>query len=334
MKPKVSVIIPTYNRAKDVQNAINSVLGQTFKDFEVVVVDDGSSDDTGKVLTEMYGDRIRYHFQTNQGLSGALNTGLQLAQGEWVAFLDSDDYWENEKLEAQFKALEKFGSQCGASYTDVGFFNYPEPRTMFELADERDRHHEAMGINKEAMRMIVSPGGAGMVVCICAVMARADLVKQAGGFDRNLKFGMDSDFLFRLAKLTDFCYVNQRLVMVDRSPGEQRHVGASAEWNKKEFVIRQTQIRFEKFLNGSEGVPADVKKSIVSGLGAVHSGLANCHLQAGENGKAREEAFKAVQTVFGFNLAVKWLLTWISPRLALRTVQLHQERKKTAAPFV
>ena len=139
--------------------------------------------------------------------------------------------------------------------------------------------------------------------------------------------------MFRLARLP-VLLCEQSASLVDRSPAEVRHVGASSEWNKLEFVIRETQIKFEKFLDGSEGVPAEVKKSIVAGLGAVHSGLANCHLQNGDYGKAREEAFKAVQTVFGFNLAVKWLLTWISPRLALRTVQLHQERKKTAAPFV
>lgn len=334
MNPKVSVIIPTYNRATDVQNAINSVLCQTFTDFEVVVVDDGSSDDTGKILREIYGDRIRYQFQANQGLSGALNTGLAQARGEWVAFLDSDDLWEKEKLEWQFKALERFGAQCGACYTDVGFFNYPETRTMFELADDNERHQEEMGLSPNVLKLVARPGGAGMVVCICSILARADLVKRAGGFDRSLRFGMDSDFLFRLAMLTNFCYVNRRLVLVDRSPGEQRHVGVSAEWNRLEFVLRQTEIRFEKFLRLSEALPAKLRKSIISGLGAIHSGLANCHLEAGEYGKAREAAFKAVQTDFNWNVAVKWLLTCVSPRLALRTVQRHQQRRKTAAPFV
>ncbi len=334
MNPKVSVIIATYNRAKDVQNAINSVLSQTFTDFEVVVVDDGSSDATGKILKEIYGDRIRYHFQENQGLSGALNTGLAQARGEWIAFLDSDDLWEKEKLEWQFKALERFGAQCGTCYTDVGFFKHPETRTMFELADQSDRHEEAMGISTNAMKLVVRPGGPGMVICICSILARADLVRKAGGFDRDLRFGMDSDFLFRLAMLTSFCYVNRRLVLVDRSPAEQRHAGASAEWNKLEFVLRQTQIRFEKFLRQSEGLPREMRKLIVGGLGAIHSGLANCHLQAGEYGKAREAAFRAVRLNLNRNLTVKWLLTWISPRLALRTVQRQQQRRKTAARFV
>jgi glycosyltransferase involved in cell wall biosynthesis len=334
MNPKVSVIIPTYNRAAMVRNAIESVLGQTFTDLEVVVVDDGSSDDTGKILRETYGDRIRYYFQTNQGLSAALNKGLAEARGEWVAFLDSDDLWEKEKLEWQFKALEQFSPQCGACYTDTRFFNYPETRTMFQLAEEKDGHEGTMGVSPDVMRMVVRPGGAGMVVCICSVMARADLVRKSGGFDPNLRFGMDSDFLFRLAMLTDFCYVNRPLVLVDRSPGENRHVGVSSEWNKLEFVLRQTQIRFEKFLRLSEGLPTKMRKSILAGLGSVHSGLANCHLEAGEYGKAREALSRAAQMNLTFNIAVKWLLTWISPRLALRAVQQHQQRRKDLVPFV
>ena len=333
MNPKVSVIIPTYNRSIQVQNSIQSVLCQTFTDFEVIVVDDGSSDDTKKVLAETFGDRIRYYFQTNQGLSAALNKGLTEAQGEWVAFLDSDDLWEKEKLEWQFKALEQFGPQCGASYTDVRFFNYPETRTMFQLADENDRHEGTMGVSRNVLKLVVSPGGAGMVVCICSILARADLVRRAGGFDTNLRFGMDSDFLFRLAMLTEFCYVNRPLVLVDRAPAENRHVGVSSEWHKLEFVLRQTQIRLEKFLL-SESLPTKLRKLIVAGLSSVHSGLANCHLEAGDYGRAREALSRAAQLDLTFNIAVKWLLTWVSPRLALRAVQQHQQREKDLVPFV
>ncbi len=334
MNPKVSVIIPTYNRSVEVRKAIESVLCQTFTDLEVVVVDDGSSDDTGKVLQEKYGDRIRYFFQTNQGLSAALNKGLAEARGEWVAFLDSDDLWEKEKLEGQFKALEQFGAQCGACYTDVRFFNYPETRTMFQLAEKDEQHEGPIGVSTNVLKLVATPGGAGMVVCICSVLARADLVRKSGAFDTNLRFGMDSDFLFRLAMLTNFCYVNRPLVLVDRAPAEQRHVGVSSEWDKLEFVLRQGQIRFEKFLRLSEGMPTKMRKLLLSGLGSIHSGLANCHLEAGEYGKAREAISRAAQLHLTFNIAVKWLMTWISPRLALRAVQRHQQRAKDVVPFV
>jgi glycosyltransferase involved in cell wall biosynthesis len=334
MNPRVSVIIPTYNRAVDVQNAIRSVLCQTFTDFEVVVVDDGSSDDTRKILAEAFADRIRYCFQSNQGLSSALNKGLAEARGEWVAFLDSDDLWEKEKLELQFKALEQFGTQCGACYTDVRFFNCPETRTMFELAEEGDRHEGTTGISMNVLKLVASPGGAGMVVCICSVLARTDLVRRTGGFDLNLRFGMDSDFLFRLARLTDFCYVNSPLTLVDRSPAEARHVGVSSEWNKTEFVLRQTQIRLEKFLSTSEGLPTGMRSLILAGLGKVHSGLANCHLEAGEYDKARAAVSRAAQYDLTFNIAVKWLLTRVSPQLATRAVERYQQRKRNFVPFV
>ncbi|HUO36169.1 MAG TPA: glycosyltransferase family A protein, partial [Candidatus Acidoferrum sp.] len=134
MNPKVSVVIPTYNRAKKVRGAIDSALGQTISDLEVIVVDDGSSDNTAKVLQEAYGTRIRYFAQQNQGASAARNKGMAEARGEWIAFLDSDDFWEKEKLEWQLKTVEQFAPDCGVCYTDARFFNYPETRTMFQLA--------------------------------------------------------------------------------------------------------------------------------------------------------------------------------------------------------
>ena len=109
MTPKVTVVIPTYNRATKVQPGIESVLAQTFSDLEVVVIDDGSSDDTGQVLAETFGDRIRYHYQDNQGASAARNKGIELAEEEdWIAFLDSDDQWEEGQAGmAGLKALER-----------------------------------------------------------------------------------------------------------------------------------------------------------------------------------------------------------------------------------
>jgi glycosyltransferase involved in cell wall biosynthesis len=334
MNPKVSVIIPTYNRAATVRNAIESVLGQTFSDLEVIVVDDGSSDGTDKILQESYGDRIRYFAQTNQGVSAARNKGLAEARGEWIALLDSDDLWEKEKLEWQFKALERFGPKYGACYTDTGFFNYPETRTMFQLAEESYRHEEVMGVNTDVLRVLLRPGGGGMMVCTCTLLARADLVARLGGFDTNLRFGEDSEFMFRLGLLTDFCYVNLPLVMVDRSPAEVRHVGTSAEWNKLEFWLRDTQFKLEGLLGLGDAVPQEIRKLIQEQLAAIHSGWVNWYLETGQNAKAREAAFKAAKLDLTLNVAVKWLLTWISPPLALRAVQHHQQRRQDLVPFI
>lgn len=99
---KVSVIIPTYNSGQYIRQAIDSVLAQTYQDFEIIVVDDGSTDNTADLLNP-YQDRIRYIYQENKRLSGARNTGIRIAQGEYLAFLDADDIFLPHKLETQVK---------------------------------------------------------------------------------------------------------------------------------------------------------------------------------------------------------------------------------------
>lgn len=329
MNPKVSVVIPTYNRANKVRKSVESVLAQSFTDLEVIVVDDGSSDETGQTLQHEFGDRIRYYFQPNQGVSVARNKGIAEGKGEWIAFLDSDDLWEKEKLEWQLKALDRFGPECGACYTDVQFFNHSETRTMFQLAEGNYRHVDAMGVNGDVLRLLVKPGGAGMVVCLSSILARKDAIKKTGGFDPSLLYSQDSEFMFRLAMLTGFCYVNRPLVLFDRSPVEDRHVGVSSAWNKLEFFLSDSQLRLERLLRLTEAQPNAIRNLVRHQLGAIHSGWVNCYLVTGQYGKAREAAYKAAQMNPTFSIAVKWLLTWISPGLTLRTVRYREGKKAT-----
>jgi len=328
VSPKVSVVIPTYNRADKVRLGIESVLGQTFADLEIIVVDDGSSDGTEKILAETSGDRIRYYAQANQGASVARNRGVEEARGEWIAFLDSDDLWEVDKLEWQFKALERFGPQCGACYTDTRFFNHAETRTMFQLVQHEYPHEETMGVSKDVLPRLVRPGGAGMMVCLSSLLARTELIRRTGGFDTKLLYSQDSEFMFRLAMLTAFCYVNLPLVRFDRSPADIRHVGVQSEWNKFEFWLRDSQLRLEGLLRLSDGLPRKVRKVIQERLSSVHSGWANWYLETGEFGKARDAVSRAAQLNLTFNVATKWLLTWMSPQLALRTVRYRQEKER------
>jgi len=334
MSVKVSVIIPTYNRVDRICKTIDSVMGQTYTDMEVIVVDDGSSDGTGQILSTTYGDRIRYYAQPNGGVSSARNKGIAEARGEWVAFLDSDDLWEREKLEWQLKALERFGPQCGACYTDVRFLNHPETRTLFEMAEVNDRHEGTMGINTDVMRVLVRPGGAGMIVCPSSLVARADLVNRAGGLNPKLRFQQDTEFMFRLAMLTNFCYVNRALVWFDRSPAEIRHVGVSADWNKVEFVLQDSEIWLKGLLGLGDSVPLSIRKLILRQLASVQSGLANWHLEAGDYRRARQSVSIAARLDLNLNIAVKWLLAWVSPRVARFVVRHHQERSRDSAPFV
>jgi glycosyltransferase involved in cell wall biosynthesis len=113
--PQVSVVIPAYNCAAYVGQAVDSVLRQTYTDWEIIVVDDGSRDDT-KLILEQYGDRIRYIYQQNQGVSIARNRGIELARGEFIAFLDADDYFLPDKIAAQ---IAVFAAQPNLGITSL-----------------------------------------------------------------------------------------------------------------------------------------------------------------------------------------------------------------------
>ncbi len=121
--PTVSVIIATYNRATMVKEAIESVLKQTYRDFEIIVVDDGSTDNTRKTVTAL-SDKIVYVYQQNRGRSNARNHGISLTRGKYIAFLDSDDLFLPDKLAKQFEAMEKrpeiLLSHTSYQYVDYG----------------------------------------------------------------------------------------------------------------------------------------------------------------------------------------------------------------------
>jgi glycosyltransferase involved in cell wall biosynthesis len=339
MIPKVSVVIPTYNRAEQVCQSVESVLAQSYTDVEIIVVDDGSSDGTEKSLKAIYGDRIRYFYQANQGVSMARNKGIVEARGEWIAFLDSDDLWEKDKLEWQLKTLERFSPDCSACYTDVRFYNNYETRTIFQLAEESYHHKEAAGINREILRILVRPGGAGMLVCPSSFIARTDVIRRTGGLSSKLRYQQDTEFMFRIAMLTEFCYVNHPLVWFDRSPVETRHQDQlvpgvprrafSTDWDRIEVILEDSKIWLNGLLQLS-GIPDTVQILIREQLALVHSGLVNCYLIDGCPRKARAAAYKAMRINMTFNLAVKWMLTSISPRLAIRTVCRRKEKRASS----
>ena len=116
----ISVIIPTYNCAEYIAEAIDSVLNQTFTDFEIIVVDDGSTDETAAIM-KRYGDKVRYIRQKNNGPAVARNLGINTARGEFIAFLDADDIWHPEKLEIQHHYLEEH-TECALVYANCSTF--------------------------------------------------------------------------------------------------------------------------------------------------------------------------------------------------------------------
>ena len=211
--PTISVIIPTFNRSKLVVNALRSVLCQTYRDYEIIVVDDGSTDDTAQAI-EPYMDRIRYVYQPNRGASAAQNRGVELAKGDWVSILASDDVWLPTKLETQLKAVAALGKDFGACFTNCDFFgNTHAISSAFEQAALHE--NQPFGALEEPFKFIL---GRHPAIYVQSLLVLRSLMKQLDGFNENLVVGEDTDLLFRLAFKTRFCFVNERLVRIDRTP--------------------------------------------------------------------------------------------------------------------
>jgi hypothetical protein len=155
-------------------------------------------------------------------------------------------------------------------------------------------------------------------------------MRKTGGFDTSLLYSQDSEFMFRLAMFTGFCYVNRPLVLFDRFPVEDNNVGVSSAWDRLEFFLQDSQLRLEGLLRLTGDQLAAIRNLVRHQLGYVHSGWVNCYLEAGQSGKARAVAYKAVQMNLTFNFAVKWLLTWISPSIALRTLRRRESKRASA----
>ena len=151
--PLVSAIIPTYNRRDMIASAVDSVLAQTYSSMEVIVVDDGSTDGSAAFLHEHYGDRIRVIEVLHGGAPSAVNSGVRAACGEFIAFLDSDDFWLPEKIETQMAYLEARPGYdicyCNGCF-DFGdhripMFSGPQPSGDI-LEDEMEFDHEALDV--------------------------------------------------------------------------------------------------------------------------------------------------------------------------------------------
>jgi GT2 family glycosyltransferase len=337
MNPSVSVVIPVYNRFELTKRSVESVLAQSVPVSEVILVDDGSIDGTSELLppyiaqNPAWRERVHYFHQESQGVSAARNLGISQAKGEWLAFNDNDDLWLPQKLEWQFRALERYRDQCGLCFTDAWFMNNVDMKvSVFEQRGVR--YAEAVG---------TTDGVEGLVkrleqVWIQTVVARADLVREVGAFDSTLCYNEDQDLLFRMALRTRFCYVSPPMVLVDRTPPAQRHLGRVTEWHKEEVRLQMLQSLLEKNLSSCGRLPQGVARTLHVRLRTIHSQWTNWHLRNGDYEKARRSASQAAKYDLTLGVALKWILAQAAPSLAKRVATWRERsarRRDTGSYF-
>ena len=260
--PAVSVIIPTYNRATVLIAAVESVLSQTWKDYELIVIDDGSTDDTRSRL-DVYMRAIRYVYQPNAGVSAAQNKGIALARGAWVSILASDDVWLPTKLETQLRAIALLGDEFGACFTDCTYVGDPRlTQSMFERAGFRP--DSGLGECCDAMRLSLQAFPA---ACVQSLLIRSSLLREIDGFDENLAVAEDADLIFRLCLKTRFCFVSERLVKIDATPSVPRLTNLIA--HKSDQVFASYEYRYRKWLALS-GYGSAVRNEILVQLSQLY----------------------------------------------------------------
>jgi len=317
-QPFISVVIPTFNRASQAQAALKSVLAQTYREFEIIVIDDGSSDGTSEAIQTIVSsqatgrDQIRCFSQPNQGQSAARNKGTVEARGEWLAFLDSDDLWLPAKLEWQVRAIEQFKRKCYACITDARLVdNLGMNKTAF--SESGKRYADVLGVEREVIKQLVKCRDP---FWVSTLLVRTDVAKQIGQFDLHLRYAEDHDFLFRLSLVTPFCYVNHPLAVIDRSRSPE---GSQCRpWDSVEVRLQGSQSMFEKWLTLDSKLPSDVRQTIMRSLRHVYSAWTNWYLEHERYVEARQAASKAVKCERTITLAIKWILTQVVPRFARR----------------
>jgi glycosyltransferase involved in cell wall biosynthesis len=183
--PKVSVIIPTYNYGRFLGEAIQSVLDQTFADFDLIVVDDGSTDKTREVVAGFKDDRIRYIYQENRGVSAAQNVGILASKGEYVALLGADDVWLPEKLELQVNVLDS-RPEVAAVCSDIYILD-DQTGAITGRFWHNSRLLGPFNPQKAARKPLRRLLSRGCFIHNCTAMVRRDVFTEVGLYDESLK---------------------------------------------------------------------------------------------------------------------------------------------------
>ncbi|MFC1668274.1 glycosyltransferase [Chlamydiota bacterium] len=197
---KVSVIIPVYNKAKYISFALQSVLNQTVKDIEIIVIDDGSTDNLKEVI-KPYLSRITFYEQKNQGASTARNKGIEFAKGDFICLLDADDIWLPNKIEKQLDVFRLY-PDCGLVYSNGIVIDENGEETGSIIHNSRFRGYNGLIFRKLLMKNVIPT---------LSVVIKKKFIVNSLLFDSKYKASQDYDFWLRLAKKCEFYYINEVL---------------------------------------------------------------------------------------------------------------------------
>tara|TARA_A100001011_G_C14303133_1_gene841801 strand:+ start:470 stop:1369 length:900 start_codon:yes stop_codon:yes gene_type:complete len=252
--PIISIVTPTYNRAEYISKALNSVIDQTFKNWELIIVDNNSSDHTDKIISECNDPRVRYFKINNNGIiAKSRNLGIKVARGEWIAFLDSDDWWTKDKLEICYENINK----------KLDFIYH-----KMEVIDGNQKFYyirnkfKGRKLNKPILNdLLVGAIKQGNAIGGSSVIVRKSLLYKIGGIseNKNLVASEDYNTWLRIAQITDqFKYLEKKLgyYLIHDGSTQKKNLSIPHKEAVKDFI---------KLLDNHQKLNLEVKWKYMSG---------------------------------------------------------------------
>ena len=252
-KPLVSIVIPTYNHAKFISKALKSVIDQTYKNWEAIIIDNESVDETYKLINNFNDSRIKYFKISNDGvIAKSRNLGIKEAKGDWVAFLDSDDWWTKDKLEVCFSKITK----------DVDFIYHAHEYVNKSKYFFKKKIIKGRQLKKPILNdLLIGTITKGSQISNSSVIVRKDILIKIGGLNENkiLVGSDDYDTWLRIAQITDqFLYINKKLSF---------YLVHNANTSSKDMSIPQRLAvrNFMHLFNNQQKLNLEIKLRYISG---------------------------------------------------------------------
>jgi glycosyltransferase involved in cell wall biosynthesis len=313
--PVLSVVIPTYNRARFVTQAIDSALAQG-KECEVIVVDDGSTDDT-RALLNVYGDRLKYLYQSNAGVSRARNAGIEVAQGEWITFLDSDDAWLPNFLPQHLEACAKNPDLVA---TVMNVLNYREEGGHLTIFEGRGFLSSFGGQRfKRDDRPLLSVIEYNLSPILQGSVFRRDVLLKTNRFDASLSIAEDLDIVSQMALMGPFVFAAEPVARLMRR--SESIANLTSRWFNSGIYSRKCLNTVYSRCLSSESITRAEQNRLRLIAGQNLRALGNHYLRAQRKYDARRAYIKALEMYPCAGAIARLLFSFLPLSLALRTLR-------------
>lgn len=321
--PKISVIIPAYNAAATILETIDSVLNQTFTDFEVWVIDDGSQDHTKTLVENISDSRVQVMTYPNGGVCVARNRGIALATGELIAFLDADDLWTSDKLEKQYAALQEH-PEAGVAYSWTCFMDITDRETPPTFHPPLEYQWTGNVYQNLLVQDFIHSGSNTLI--------RREAISSVGEFDQTCAGCADWDYWLRLAAQWPFVVVKKCQIFYRRMPGSMS--------SRAEVMEREALIAMEK---AYQAAPPELQHLKTLSFTNFHKYCAGLYLQRSQESAAMVKAQEHLQAAIALQPSLMigdrtiqkmWVKLWIRKLLPqpLANYLFYSIRKRISIP--